>query len=352
MRKRVNKRKLLYTLSDRQGCGNYRCMLPAWYLQLNTDIYHIVCATELQIADMYCYDMIIFQRHFEDKVKPLWNAAKESGAIVGYETDDDFFNVRPINPAYKFIDNNAKQNVRNFMKSADAVIVSTEFLKNQMKCYNRNIYCIPNMIELDKNFIAQRPYNVDKEIRIVYAGGPSHIDDFKGVEGAIIKLLDTFGDKIKLFFMGWIPAGLKDDTRIKYIPWLPVKDYLQTLVSIQPHIGIVPLEHNIFNKSKSNIKWLEYTAVGAVTVASNSVPYQEVITNGVNGILVEEQRPRDWYNAISGLIHAPGNIRSMVMEAMNTIEKKQLNIITSTLLPETMDVIFNNVYARRNSKKG
>jgi len=317
MRKRVNKRKLLYTLSDRQGCGNYRCMLPAWYLQLNTDIYHIVCATELQIADMYCYDMIIFQRHFEDKVKPLWNAAKESGAIVGYETDDDFFNVRPINPAY-----------------------------------NRNIYCIPNMIELDKNFIAQRPYNVDKEIRIVYAGGPSHIDDFKGVEGAIIKLLDTFGDKIKLFFMGWIPAGLKDDTRIKYIPWLPVKDYLQTLVSIQPHIGIVPLEHNIFNKSKSNIKWLEYTAVGAVTVASNIVPYQEVITNGVNGILVEEQRPRDWYNAISGLIHAPGNIRSMVMEAMNTIEKKQLNIITSTLLPETMDVIFNNVYARRNSKKG
>lgn len=352
MRKRVNKRKTLYVLADRQGCSHYRCMLPAWYLQLNTNVYHTVCSSELQIADMYCYDMIIFQRHFEEKVKPLWNAAKESGTIVVYETDDDFFNIRPSNPAYKFIGNNEKQNVRNFMKEADAVVVSTEHLKNQMKCYNRNIYYIPNMIELDHAFVNNRVYDVDKEIRIVYAGGPSHIDDFKGVEGAIIKLLNTFGDKIKLFFMGWMPESLKVDERIKFIPWIPVKDYLQTLAAIQPHIGIVPLEHNIFNKSKSNIKWLEYTAVGAVTVASNVVPYQEVITDGVNGMLVPEQRPRDWYDSVSKLVNAPGSIKPMVMEAINTIEKKQLNIITSTLLPETMDIIFNNVYTKRKIKKG
>lgn len=340
-------------MADRMGCGHYRCMLPAWYLQMNSSVYHTICSSELQIADMYCYDMIIFQRHFEDKVKPLWKAAKDSGAIVIYETDDDFFNIRPANPAYKFIGNNEKQNVRDFMKMADAMIVSTSFLKEQMKAHNKNIFVVPNMIELDIDFLKKRTYNINDEIRVAYCGGPSHADDFKGMDGAIVKLLDTFGDKIKMFFIGWIPEGLKMDTRIVHIPWIfSVNKYLQTLASIRPHIGIAPLEHNIFNKSKSNVKWLEYTAVGAVTVASNLAPFQEVITNGVSGVLVDTQRSRDWYQAVSGLINNPDMIKVMVAKAAQILEEKQLNITTSELLPNQMEAIFNDVNeSRRKLRK-
>lgn len=338
-------------LADRQGCGHYRCMLPAWYLQLNTDMYHTTCSSELMIADMYCYDMIVFQRHFEDKVKPLWAAAKDSGAITVYETDDDFFNIRPSNPAFKFIHNDEKQNVRDFMKMADAMIVSTNFLRDQMKGYNKNIFVIPNMTELDHNYLAQRSYDTSKVIRILYAGGPSHADDFRGMDGSIVKLLDTFGDKINIYFMGWIPEFLKTDIRVKYIPWLPIKDYYQTLATIQPHIGIVPLEHNIFNKSKSNVKWLEYTSIGAATIASNVLPFQDVITSGVNGVLVDEQRSRDWYQAIAGLINNPESIKPMADKAMETLEEKQLNIMNSRLLADTMGTIFDSVNAARIKHK-
>ena len=351
MQKRTNKRKILYVLADSQGCGHYRCLLPAWYLQMITDTYHTTCSWELSLADMYCYDMIIFQRHFEDKVKPLWDAAKDSGVIMVYETDDDFFNIRPINPAYKFIHNNEKQNVRNFMKMADAVVVSTEHLKNQMKCYNKNIYVIPNMVEVNKDFIAQRPYDYSKEIRIVYAGGQSHGDDFRGMEASIVKLLDEFGDKIKVFFMGWVPECLKEEKRIIQIPWLKIGEYLHTLASIQPHIGICPLEENIFNRSKSNMKWLEYTAVGAVTVASNVLPYQEVITSGINGVLVDGQRSRDWCHALEDLINNPDKIKPMVTGAVQVMEEKQLNIVTSPILSNVIGTIFNNVAAMREQKR-
>ena len=350
MHKRTAKRKILYVLADNQGCGHYRCLLPAWYLQMMTDTYHTTCSWELSLADMYCYDMIVFQRHFEDKVKPLWDAAKDSGVIMVYETDDDFFNIRPINPAFKFIGNNEKQNVRNFMKMADAVVVSTAHLKEQMKCYNKNIYHVPNMIEINKGFIGQRLYD-PSQIRIVYAGGPSHVDDFRGMEASIIKLLDDFGDKIQITFMGWVPECLKVETRIKKIPWLPVGEYLRVVASIQPHIGICPLEENIFNRSKSNMKWLEYTAVGAVTVASNVLPYQEVITTGVNGVLVDGQRTRDWYHALGTLVNNPNKIQPMAAAALEVMESKQLNICTSPILVNTMGEIFNSVHVMREKKR-
>lgn len=350
MQKRTTKRKILYVLADNQGCGHYRCLLPSWYLQLNTTIYHVTCSWELALADMYCYDMIIFQRHFEDKVKPLWYAAKDSGVITVYETDDDFFNIRPINPAYKFIGNNEKQNVRDFMKMADAVIVSTANLKEVMKGYNKNIYHIPNMIELDKEFIANRSYDTSEMVRVIYAGGPSHADDFRGMEASIIKLMDDFGSKIKVFFMGWIPDCLKTDTRIQQIPWLPVGEYLRAIASIQPHIGLCPLEDNVFNRSKSNMKWLEYTAMGAVTVASNVLPYQEVITSGVNGVLVDTHRSRDWYHAVADLINNPGKIRPMVDAAVQQMEDKQLDIRTSPILIGTMNTIFNDAIKARDKK--
>lgn len=343
MRRRTSKRKILFVLADRQGCGHYRCLLPAWYLQIRSNKFHTTCLSDLSIADLYCYDMVIFQRHFEDRVKLLWNAAKDSGAVVAYETDDDFFNIRPINPAYKYIDNNAKQNVRNFMKMSDAVIVSTEHLKKQMKTYSQNIHVIPNMIELDQAFLSTCSYGTDGEVRIVYAGGPSHSDDFKGMEEAIVKLLDNFGNKIKVMFMGWAPPILKKDSRVINIGWiLSVGEYLRTMALWRPHIGICPLEDNIFNRSKSNMKWLEYTSVGAVTVASSVLPYQEVIENGISGVLVDVQRSRDWYDALADLINNTDKLQPMVNAAARTIEEKQLNIITSPLLVDTMDTIFSS----------
>jgi glycosyltransferase involved in cell wall biosynthesis len=325
-------------------------MMPAWYLQSNTNVYHTTCSWELSVADMYCYDMIIFQRHFEDKVKPLWEGAKDSGAIIVYETDDDFFNIRPANPAYKFIGNNEKQNVRDFMKMADAVLVSTNHLKDQMKCYNKNIYVMPNMIELNYEYLNTRTYNTD-QIKIIYAGGPSHANDFQGVDGAIQKVMNDLGEKVKVFFIGWVPEYLREDSRIVRIPWLSIKEYQQVLASIQPDIGLAPLEHCTFNKSKSNVKWLEYTSVGAATIASDVLPFQEVITHGVNGVLVPEQRSRNWAAAITELVNNPDKIRSMATESVKVIEEKQLNITKSGLLIDVMEELLVNTSKIKAKKK-
>jgi hypothetical protein len=69
------------------------------------------------------------------------------------------------------------------------------------------------------------------------------------------------------------------------------------LASLQPHIGLAPLEASAFAAAKSELHWLEYTLAGAVTVASRLPgpgPY-DVIRDGVDGVMVE---PGGWKTAL------------------------------------------------------
>jgi glycosyltransferase involved in cell wall biosynthesis len=66
------------------------------------------------------------------------------------------------------------------------------------------------------------------------------------------------------------------------------------------YIGLAPLSAIQFNRSKSNLKFLEYTAYNAVTVASDFGPYKNTIEDGVTGVLVSDNR--DWYDKVRELL--------------------------------------------------
>ena len=66
-------------------------------------------------------------------------------------------------------------------------------------------------------------------------------------------------------------------------------EYLHTL---DFDIGIAPIAYHVFNKSKSDIKALEYAALGIPVVASDFGPYAASVTHGVTGFLVK--RPHEW----------------------------------------------------------
>ena len=69
-----------------------------------------------------------------------------------------------------------------------------------------------------------------------------------------------------------------------------------------------------FNRSKSNIKWLEYSLKGIPTVASNVEPYK-CIENDKTGYLCD--KPEDWYETLSMLIKSPQK-RKNVAESAST----------------------------------
>ena len=309
---------------------------------------HAVCVSEVMMADMYNYDVIIFQRHFEEKITPLFKAAKDSGATVIYEMDDDFFNIRPKNPAYALVKDKDKESVKNLMRMADAVFVSTDPLVHMYRSFNKNVHVLPNMIEIDESYLETRPYDFDKCIRMVYCGGPSHVEDFEEMESAFGILLNKYSGFLEVMFIGWCPEVLQKDKRVLYIPWLMIDQYMRVLSGQLPHIGLVPLAKNVFNAAKSNVKFLEYTAVGAVTVASAVRPYTQTIIHGVNGVIVDNNKPESWVAAVSELIDSPSKLKPLREAALLTIKDRGLNIKTNDRywLNKLLDVHMN-VQAKR-----
>ena len=85
-------------------------------------------------------------------------------------------------------------------------------------------------------------------------------------------------------------------------------------------IGIAPLEDNMINKSKSEIKYLEYSSWGFAGVYSDVGPYSRVVDNYKNGILIKNNDCDEWVNSIIYLIENNelyNNIRKNAIEDIN-----------------------------------
>jgi glycosyltransferase involved in cell wall biosynthesis len=88
------------------------------------------------------------------------------------------------------------------------------------------------------------------------------------------------------------------------------------------HIAVAPLVDNALNRSKSLLKYLEYTALGLPVVASNVGPYQS-LQHGVNALLCDNTGDA-WRDALRRLAEEP-DLRSILhRNAMNDLTTRYL----------------------------
>lgn len=86
---------------------------------------------------------------------------------------------------------------------------------------------------------------------------------------ALIDFIKTNIDKINFIIIGKIPFFFKDiaDKILCFEP-INILSYPNLLHSINADFIIAPLKENVFNKCKSNLKYLESCAVGSVMIGS------------------------------------------------------------------------------------
>ena len=81
------------------------------------------------------------------------------------------------------------------------------------------------------------------------------------------------------------------------------KDYPAKLASLDLDIAIAPLENNPFNACKSNLRLLEYGAMGWPVVCSDVYPYRRTMNPPVLAVPNDDQA---WITALRNLINDPG----------------------------------------------
>lgn len=229
--------------------------------------------------------------------KDYWK--NNNGKII-YDIDDNL----------ELIDSSLKQRIDSFIKEADTVIVSTKELRNNFINLNKNIYIVENKIDeilwkfslsFEELQLLKMKRN-DDLIHIGFIGTPSHYGDIYNLENQINTLKKEFNSKISFDVIGVFQSQCPNF--VNKIPLPKKSDYLNFVnwllkVAIFD-IAILPLSYSPFNKFKSNLKFIEYSALGLPIVCTDHYIYSGIARNFEN-CLVEKNE--SIINGIRRLIH-------------------------------------------------
>ena len=289
----TEKKKICFVASDASGVGYYRSFLPCKYLKSEFDTSITVGFDPNKLYYYYEHNIVILQRHYHPDLLKFVDVMHEKGKQVWYDIDDLLWDIPNANSAKKAWTKNMLKDAQNLISVCDVVTVSTKPLYDYIKRFNKNVYIMPNMVE--DNFIKKEK---NDKVRILYFGSNTHSGDFSSaVKYGLDEIVKQ--DNVELIFMGYIPDEYK--TVAKYVEYVDIKNYISTLQSINPDICIMPLDNNHFNCCKSNLKYLESTLAGAVSIASNIYPYSKTIEHNYNGLLCS--KGQEWKKALIELVN-------------------------------------------------
>lgn len=332
--------KIMAIERDKTACNYYRLLVPLHTLdEQGLAEVHFIEEKDLiqdRARDMALWaDVIVFQRPATEAWFNFIKTCRKYGKIVVSDYDDDPFNTSPLNPYYQHIGTepvmwkwedgteewlwsedmvsasgkklfNIEANINhrdmfrlNFKKS-DLVTCTTEELKKEFLKINPNVAVLPNLI--DPDFFPQNVELVKKNVRIGWQGGCSHYEDLYLMRPAVIETLNKNKNVTFVFFGDMRFKNMFKDApqdQIEYHPWVQHNAYPYQLTLLNLDIGLCPLVDNQFNRNKSSIKWMEYSMIGACTLASDIPPYSVTCTNKQDALLVSDN---DWSKALQELI--------------------------------------------------
>jgi glycosyltransferase involved in cell wall biosynthesis len=214
-----------------------------------------------------------------------------------------------------------RETFRANFKKADMVTTTTDELASEFKLINPNTVVLPNLIT--PSWFPKAPEMVKKEVRIVWQGAAGHYEDLFFLHPIITKVLAKH-DNVKFIFFG--DHRFKklfdkcDQNKIEFHNWVGLDAYPYKLSLLNGDIGLCPLVDNEFNRSKSAIKWMEYSMCGMATIASDIPPYSKVISNGNTGLLCKEDE-KEWEDAIEKLIKDKANRWAIACQAKEEVLK-------------------------------
>lgn len=208
------------------------------------------------------------------------------------------------------------------LKNADMVVVTTEKLAEYARQFNSNVYVNDNTI--DFNVWWRLNNKINKPLKVVWQGSPSHYQDWYVIKEPLNALLREYN--FTLYMAGSNYMGIFDQDVQKNViplPWVSFDAHSYRMMALQPDIALVPLADMDFNYYKSAIKFYEMSAMGVPSVVSNVTPYKQVIQHGKNAMAYNN--PDEFYTGFKKLLGNKG-LRSNIGNAayQYVLENKNL----------------------------
>ncbi|MEM4067230.1 MAG: hypothetical protein QXV17_10285 [Candidatus Micrarchaeaceae archaeon] len=254
--------------SDLGGCGWYRLIQPFSIISKTHEVKWAIAYNVMGIYTMLDvkFDLLVSQRQYEAIQERVLNQMSIPYAI---DTDDAIWYKNPHSPV-TFKESQLAIHDR-ILKKAQVLVASTPYLKEELeKRIGKEVNYLPNLVS--RRFFVEPVIRQRQKLKVLYAGSITHYGDLKPFIPMIRKL--AMSDKYEFVFVGYVPEELRNYvTFYEGTPYTHI--YLPYLAKLECDVGLAPLASNNFNRAKSHLKMLEYSAIGLPVLASNIEPYKE-----------------------------------------------------------------------------
>ena len=295
-------------------------------------------------------DAVIVDRLWRPDITPskaeqLVKQVHKAKASLIYALDDDFLEI-PIRP--KIFEIRHRKSVEFLLRHADGLLVTTKVLKDRFYHLNPRIVVLPHA--LDERLLVNRaplsPLNPFSSSRLMigYMGTYTHSDDLAIVLPALREICSRYPGSVAFQLV-----GVSDDRHVeKQWEGLPIQrispfleEYEYTLFmpwftgNVHWDIAISPLMDSPFNQCKSDIKFLDYAALGAAGIYTHVPAYSNSVQNMKTGLVVKNETSA-WVEALNNLIDDQTLRLQIAQDAHETLYRERILAVSA---PRWVDAI-------------
>lgn len=277
--------------------------------------------SDLKQAFKWAQVVVCQKLHTEESLRAILSLKTQYKKPVLMELDDNIFSIPEANAAVGYYDPGAfhMKLSHQQMKQSDGMVVSTPDLAEVCGTINKHVYISQNVIDLKLWRGNSSHPRRSKNITIGWFGGGNHNADLEIAYRALCSVAAARPKvQVKVMCGAPKPDWFQQKPNMRWLhDYTTIDKYPKLVRKLKLDIGLAPLVDNAFNRSKSNLRWLEYSALGIPCVASNVGHFTQTITPGSTGILVEND---GWKTAIETLIESTEYRLELGMAAQQIIE--------------------------------
>jgi glycosyltransferase involved in cell wall biosynthesis len=307
---------ILVLLGDFHGVGFQRGLLPYHWVARMAG-HNVTVApgvpmnppAEGEAADhfrtdrcIYTWDMVVAQLSRNDESEAFLREYKRRGGRILFEIDDSYRNIPVGNPARANLKIEMVECLERCLAMADAATTTTDTLAGYYRHLQPNMFVARNALDPHQYgpLLDSGEPPDDGTLRVGWAGSQGHLRDVEMIVRPMTKFLKAHphaqfvvaGSDWRGLFPRTVHPQIRfagstfdpdpDDPKGQKVKLLyqpgestPAERYPKFLYDLYLHFAIAPILPSEWNAAKSELKLLEYGALGIPAIASDWTPYRE-----------------------------------------------------------------------------
>ncbi|SNC67698.1 Glycosyltransferase involved in cell wall bisynthesis [Hymenobacter gelipurpurascens] len=262
------------------------------------------------------YDYVFIHREASPIGPPIfeWLIAKILGKKIIYDFDDAIWipNTSEANKIVADIKWNHK--VADICRWAYKVSCGNAYLRDYAQQFNPNAVINPTTIDTEHLHNQVRDQQAPGKLVIGWTGTHSTLKYIEQVVPVLAKLEKEFDFEFRVISNQPPELTLRS---LVYQPWRKETEIADLLAF---HVGLMPLEDDLWAKGKCAFKALQYMALGEPALVSPVGMNTEVVQQDVNGNICNTSD--EWEAALRRLLMDPGLRARMGQAARQTIQER------------------------------